>query len=329
MLFVAFWGIVDGSNVVEGLGWICWPLAIVAQLVMLRRLDGGAPKRWWPWVHAGGIWLLVLLVGNVLVFAIGKAQLWRTAWATVILLVAATLVLLALSLACRAALRGSLPARWPLDRFTEAYAWRAAAPLACLLALGALLVGVTSSGEARPLPFVPLLNPTDLALGLALTACTLWLQMLRASTLPLPAAMRGPAPGAVLAGLAFIAINTAWLRVAHHLAGVAWNAHSLFTSFVVQAGYSILWTLIAVVLMVGGHRRALRTPWMLGASLLGLTVLKLFVIDLSNRGGSERIVAFIAVGLLMLVVGWFAPLPPGRSREPAPAADSELHGAAA
>ena len=52
---------------------------------------------------------------------------------------------------------------------------------------------------------------------------------------------------------------------------------------------------------------------MLGAGLLGATLLKLFLVDLSNRGGAERIVVFIAVGLLMLVVGWFAPLPPART----------------
>ena len=65
---------------------------------------------------------------------------------------------------------------------------------------------------------------------------------------------------------------------------------------------------------------------MAGAGLLGSTVLKLFVIDLSNRGGSERIVVFIAVGLLMLVVGWFAPLPPARPTH-APAGEG-LQGAA-
>jgi uncharacterized membrane protein len=102
--------------------------------------------------------------------------------------------------------------------------------------------------------------------------------------------------------------------VAHHYGGVAWNAHSLFASFLVQAGYSILWTLIALGLMVGAHRRGSRSAWMAGAGLLGLTVLKLFVIDLSNRGGSERIVVFIAVGLLMLVVGYFAPVPPAQRR---------------
>jgi uncharacterized membrane protein len=103
---------------------------------------------------------------------------------------------------------------------------------------------------------------------------------------------------------------------------VPWDADSLFASFLVQAGYSILWTLLALGLMVGANRRAWRTGWMLGAALLAATVLKLFVIDLSNRGGTERIFVFIAVGLLMLVVGYFAPLPPARK-----AGDAALQGA--
>lgn len=321
MLWVALWGMAGQDHVFQGGGWFAWPLAIALHLVMLRRLDAGRPPRWWPWVHAGGVWLLVLLAGNLLVFAIGRAQLWRTAWATVILLAAGSLVLLALVLACRRALQDAGAARWPLDRFTSAYAWRAAAPLAVALAMGALVVAVLSRGEARPLPYVPLLNPTDLAVALALAICTAWLLQVRRSALVLPAAIDGPVPAGVLAAIAFVAVNTVWLRVAHHWGGVPWDADALFASFLVQAGYSILWTLIALALMVGAHRRALRTPWMLGAALLGLTVLKLFVVDLSNRGGSERIVVFIAVGLLMLVVGWFAPLPPARREPPRPAQD--------
>ncbi len=123
-----------------------------------------------------------------------------------------------------------------------------------------------------------------------------------------------------LAAIGFVALNTVWLRVAHNHGGVAWNAQSLFASFLVQAGYSILWTLTALALMIGAHRRGSRATWMAGAGLLGLTVLKLFVIDLSNRGGSERIVVFIAVGVLMLVVGYFAPVPPAGRRP----ADEEL-----
>jgi uncharacterized membrane protein len=137
---------------------------------------------------------------------------------------------------------------------------------------------------------------------------------LRECKLQLPQWARDPRSALVLAGISFIALNTVWLRVAHHFADVPWNAPALFDSFVVQAGYSILWTSIAVVLMVLACRRAQRPVWMLGAGLLALTVAKLFVIDLSNRGGSERIVAFIAVGVLMLLVGWFAPMPPAARR---------------
>jgi uncharacterized membrane protein len=47
-----------------------------------------------------------------------------------------------------------------------------------------------------------------------------------------------------------------------------------------------------------------------GASLLAALILKLFVVDLGNVGGVARIVSFLATGLLILVIGYFAPLPP-------------------
>ena len=55
--------------------------------------------------------------------------------------------------------------------------------------------------------------------------------------------------------------------------------------------------------------------WLLTA-LLGLVVVKLLLVDLSNIGGAERIITFIAVSVLMLVVGYFAPLPPSSPRAP-------------
>lgn len=326
MLLSALWGMATYDHVFQSGGWISWPLVLVMHVVMLRRLDTGRPQGWWPWVHAGGVWLLVLLAGNALVFAIGKAQLWQTAWATVILLVAGSGVMLLLA-SQRGYQADRPPTRWPLDRFAEAYLWRAAAPLAVALAFAALVVAVHSNGQAKPLPYIPLLNPTDLAVALALGVVALWFMRLRGGSLGVPAAARGMIPAGVLAGIGFIAINTVWLRVAHHYGNVPWNASDLFASFLVQAGYSILWTLIALVLMVGAHRRAMRTPWMLGAGLLAVTVLKLFVIDLSNRGGSERIFVFIAVGLLMLVVGWFAPLPPSATKTKT-APESDLQEAA-
>ena len=55
------------------------------------------------------------------------------------------------------------------------------------------------------------------------------------------------------------------------------------------------------------------------ALLLGVVVAKLFLVELADRGTVSRIVSFMVVGVLMLAVGYFAPIPPRRpDAEPAP-----------
>lgn len=314
MLLFALQGVVELDHVFQSWGWLVWPLALWLHLVTLKHLDAMAPQRWWSWVHSGGVWLVMLLAGNLLVWAVQRAQLQGTAWASVIFLVGSVLVLLALTPRPLYQADSRVRTAWPLVRFAQAYLWRAAWPLAVAVALGALVVAVHSDGNAHPLPYVPLLNPTDLTVALALASCAMWLARVRQSDLALPAVATDARWPLVLVGLSFVAVNTAWLRVAHHFAGVPWAVDRLFDSFLVQAGYSILWTLIALGLMLWSHRRRMRQVWMGGALLLGLTVAKMFLVDLSNRGGSERIVAFIAVGVMMLVVGYFAPIPPASAR---------------
>lgn len=52
-----------------------------------------------------------------------------------------------------------------------------------------------------------------------------------------------------------------------------------------------------------------RVLWMTGAVLLGVVVVKLAVNDLGNTGTVARIVSFIGVGVLLLVIGYVAPVP--------------------
>ena len=73
---------------------------------------------------------------------------------------------------------------------------------------------------------------------------------------------------------------------------------------------SLFWTLLALGAMVAGTRRASRPLWLLGAGLMAVVVGKLFLVDLSNIGTVERIVSFLGVGVLMLVIGYLAPVPP-------------------
>ncbi|MCW5213424.1 DUF2339 domain-containing protein, partial [Desulfobulbus sp. TB] len=69
------------------------------------------------------------------------------------------------------------------------------------------------------------------------------------------------------------------------------------------------------VVMVTAHGLKHRTLWLIGAGLVALTVLKLFLIDLANSGTVERIVSFVVVGILLMLIGYFAPLPPADSQQ--------------
>ena len=308
-----------GHHVPQSPGWLAWPLALGLHLFLLRRNECPPAKAqqvlergWRGWLraqHPGGVWLALLLLADALWWAIGRANLWGTAWASVVGLVSATAVLAALTLW---ASKPRARRVWPLRPHAEGYYWIAALPLAALLLLGTLALAWTSSGRADPLPYLPLLNPTDLSIALALAALLLWRhRVLAARPQPAGAAVLAkPGFWLALGGVALVAISTVWLRVVHHYFGVPWQADALFRSFLVQTGYSILWTLLALALMVGAHRRGTRGAWLAGAGLLGLVIVKLLLIDLGNSGGAERIVAFIGVGVLMLVVGYFAPLPP-------------------
>jgi uncharacterized membrane protein len=67
--------------------------------------------------------------------------------------------------------------------------------------------------------------------------------------------------------------------------------------------------------MVSGHRRRLRAQWIAGAGLIALVVAKLFFVELLNAAGWARVVSFIGVGVLLLIIGYIAPLPPRHGAE--------------
>jgi uncharacterized membrane protein len=78
---------------------------------------------------------------------------------------------------------------------------------------------------------------------------------------------------------------------------------------------SIVWGVIAIGLMLFANRGGVRWIWLTGAALVAVVVGKLFLVELAAHGSVERIVSFIAVGLLLLLVGYFAPLPPKHDAE--------------
>jgi uncharacterized membrane protein len=295
---------------------LLWFGALALHYDLLRRNDAeaDAPRRWQFAIHAGTVWLLTAMLADCLQLGIDRGGLWNTSWAGVIFLISAIAVLMGLTSWAGRAATGEAR-HWPLDPHGRAYFWAAAVPLAVLVYLGALVTAIFASGVTDPLPYIPLLNPVDLSLGVAIVSLALWRRVV-ASADPQPIGA-GPLVGrrALVAGaaLGFVSINGIWLRTAHHWLAVEWSGAALSGSPVVQTGLSILWTLLAMALMLLAGRRMSRIGWLTGAGLLGVVVLKLLLVDMSSAEGGQRIVTFIGVGILMLVIGYFVPLPPRKA----------------
>ncbi|MFP3564165.1 DUF2339 domain-containing protein [Paraburkholderia sp. SIMBA_030] len=195
--------------------------------------------------------------------------------------------------------------RWPVARYTQAYQVWGAAPLAVLLWAWSI-ASVISDGSAAPLFWLPIVNPLDVAQILAFIAFAVWLRRLRALG---PTWHPRAFDYAVLATL-FLWFNALLLRTLHHWTGVPYQFDDMSHSMLVQASVSVFWTVCALAMMIWATRRASRLSWFAGGALLAATVVKLFLFDLSHVTGIERIVSFIGIGVMLLLIGYFSPLPP-------------------
>nr|WP_181919334.1 DUF2339 domain-containing protein [Alkalilimnicola ehrlichii] len=206
---------------------------------------------------------------------------------------------------------------WPVQVYPQVYRGDGLLPFVGFIALWNL---AACSLPVQPvgLPYLPLLNPLELVQALSLLLLAYWLRGLSrwpSRAIRLPEAWLQLGFGA----LVLVVFSTVLARAVHHWQDVEYALGALFGSMVFQTSVSILWTLMALGLMTYAQRRAERVLWFCGAALLGLVVVKLFLIDLAGSGTLARIVSFVAVGGLMLLIGYLAPLPPrdgGHSQQP-------------
>jgi uncharacterized membrane protein len=291
-----------GVDLIALEGW-SWGLFFCVHFVVLRTLAGLLP----PWAERGahvvGCWLLVGVLALTAHDSVAElanmeaASAWNwLGWA----LVPSLYLLLASSE------RGRL---WPLKAFAQEYRLYAAVPVMGALLLWFWQANFHSTGAADPLPYVPLINPLELALLLVLLTCWHWSRR-RLPELGIEP-QRVTRLTNIVAGASLLAFASLVVcRATHHWDGVAFTAYALTHSMNVQAGWSLVWSLFGLALMIGGNRSGVRARWMAGALLMTVVVIKLFFVELDGHGSFARIVSFIGVGILLLIVGYFSPLPP-------------------
>ena len=184
--------------------------------------------------------------------------------------------------------------------------------------IGLVLLSVELPGDPSPWPYIPVLNPFDLAMLFAMLTAAKSLQVLQreADGLDYAWLTQAISPYKLMLASAFFLLTTvALVRGVHHYAGIRWDAQALFDSVIVQTALAIYWGLLGFTGMIWGARSKRRLLWLAGAGFMALVVLKLFAVDLGNSGTVERIISFIGIGVLLLVVGYLAPAPPRARRE--------------
>ena len=284
------------------LGFVAWPLALIWHLRILRLQERWLSPALCEVLHILGFWFFLLLAsreGQLRFANLGEPY---SSWSMLgwVVVPAVSFWLLRSSL---------LKNRWPLSEASglrRAYMGIACTPVALYLLVWCFVSNLVSSGDAAPLPYVPVLNPLELGQWLVLAALMLWWRALPDES---PAKISEGSIKTLAAGMGWFLLTAMVLRSCHHWAGVEWNAVALFDSRLAQAALSITWSIMGVLAMLFGNRRASRSVWFVGATLLAVVVIKLFLVELADRGGLYRIISFIGVGLLLLVVGYFAPVP--------------------
>ena len=301
--------------------WLAWALLLAgSEVVLLRWAADGAPikpllLRAVHVVRTAGPWLAIWPTGAILIArwlagpdAAGNDYLqltWTTgaAWGNYLPAWAMMLVLAWL-------VRRSLAGSWPTAPLAPWYR-RSVIPCGVFLMLAlAALWNLAHDGTMAPLPYLPLLNPLDLTTGFALLLYLDAARALRAEREEQEsrqALYRRLRIGGLAAAWAWF--NLVLLRSAAHYLGIRYQVDVLLASQFVQAMLSLVWCASALVLMRYAARRAWRWAWCVGAVLIGIVVLKLFTFDLANSGSLARVVSFVSVGLLMVLIGYFAPFP--------------------
>ena len=83
-----------------------------------------------------------------------------------------------------------------------------------------------------------------------------------------------------------------------------WLALSELKTQIIKVGFPILWGVISFLLLIIGIKKDWKQLRIIALSLLGLTIIKLFLYDINDASETGKIIAFILLGVLILIISF-------------------------
>ncbi len=290
----------------RSLGYLAWPAILFIHFLALCRKQ----KAWSQIIltcwHATGVVVIALLIilfiqrGFYLAWLDGamRSSVWQ-----------GSANALAMVIAAAALMKYGKLLRWPINVFKKAYySWGL---LPVMLSLIVWFISVADkSGVTDLIGYIPVFNPLDIVQALTIAVVVAWLLFINKSKETQLITMPKVFIYGVAGLMSFVWLNMVIARSVHFFFQVPYRSYDLMNSTVFQSTTSIVWSVIAVILMTIASKKSIRLFWFVGAGLLALVVIKLFFIDLAESGSISRIISFLFVGVVMLAIGYLSPLPP-------------------
>jgi uncharacterized membrane protein len=295
-------GLPFNGHLFAGWGLAVWLVAVGMGYRLLYLVEDRWPWRLAGFWHVGFLVLVLVLLSHESAWMmrrlLGFAEVWQlVCWGLIPAAAVFGLV------------RWGRMLRWPCGKFIEAYLLIGAS-LGVLWLVVWNIYGISRNGDPDPLFYLPLVNPLELSQLLSMVVILSWGRGIGQFQLPALIDSTKRMLPLLTGGIGFLALNGMVARVVHFYGNVPYSSAGLYHSSVFQAAIAALWCSCALVVTVWAARRGNRFLWFVGAVLLAVVVVKLFAVDLAGTGTVARIVSFLVVGGLMLVIGYFSPLPP-------------------
>jgi uncharacterized membrane protein len=301
ILLLLVYQIRNGAIFTAGRESLAWLVALPSAILLLRRDDTTLRRIASQGLHLSLFWMLLLALGHELFWFVRALPWGMDAWMSGLVMAAGGLTIMLVNIALRRQL-------WPFRVWPELYGALAMAPVAVVLLL-LLMMANFQDGVVFQQRYLPLINSLEEGAMFALLGLLVYSRF-PISRFPRQVAVFHRVMKVVLLALSFWWLNGVLLRALAHFGGIPWYMESLWHSRLVQTTFALFWMLTALIVMLRATRRASRYEWLSGAVLLGVVIIKLMLVDSARGGGLARAIAFIGVAVLVLIIGYFSPLPP-------------------
>ena len=300
IVLIAVASVARHEHVLQGALTLVFPAAIAVHYWLLRRDEHQQAALAVGLRHLLMLWLLLGLTAVELVWVAGKLapgiELWPVLACGLVLALAIHVI--------RVARRFGL---WPVSSAKADYAITGTVPIILAAAVWLGIACLRYSGGGSDLPYIPVLNPLDIAMLYVLYGIWEWTgnKDISENSRAMAEQYR------IICYLgAFLWVSTLAARLAHHWGDVPFEYQMLLHSQLMHAILSVIWTITSVSLMIYASRHGRRTVWFAGFTLLAVVGLKLMVVDLASKGTVTWTASLIGIALLVIAASYFSPAPP-------------------